>query len=118
MYPEAVGRITDQFFLQLPALVATPREDEEGPSQLTAEEIDVAVDRVRTKAKKAPGLDGIPNSVWTIVHRTNPGRLDVFSVALENGVFPTRWNVARGWYYCKNLANQLGTQSHFGHSAC
>ncbi len=40
--------------------------------------------------KKAPGPDGIPNSVWTIVHQTNPGILDaVFKVMLKSGVFPT-----------------------------
>ncbi len=37
--------------------------------------IDAAVDRVRAKAKKAPGPDRITNSVWTIVHRANQGYL-------------------------------------------
>ncbi len=92
---EAVGTIMDQLFLQLPALVVTPQEDE-GPPLLTAEEIDVAVDRVCAKAKKALGPDGIPNSVWTIVHRANPGIFDaVFNIALKSGVFPTRWKVAQ-----------------------
>ncbi len=60
-----------------------------------ADEIDAAVDRVRTKAKKAPRPNGIPNSVWTIVHRANPGILNaVFNVTLKSGVFPTRWKVA------------------------
>ncbi len=80
----------DQLFLQLPALVITCREDEEGPPLLTAEEIDAAVDRVRIKAKKAPGPEEIPSSVWTIVHQTNPGILEgVFNLALKSGVFPT-----------------------------
>ncbi len=56
---EVVGKIMDQLFPQLPALVVTPQEDEEGPPLLT----DAAVDRVRAKAKKAPGPDRIPNSV-------------------------------------------------------
>ncbi len=96
MEPEGVGRIKDQLFQQLQALVATPWEDEEGPPLLTVEEIDVAVDRVCTKAKKAQGLDGIPNSEWTIVQRANPGTLDtVFSTDLKSGVLPTRWKVAQ-----------------------
>ncbi len=91
MEPEAVGKIMDHLFPQLPALVVTPQEDEEGPPLLTAEEIDAAVDQVRAKAKKAPGPDGIPNSVWTIVHRANPRILDaVFNLALKSGVFPTQ----------------------------
>ncbi len=52
---ETVGTIMDQLFPQLPALVVTPWENEEGPPLLTAEEIDAAVDRIRVKAKKAPG---------------------------------------------------------------
>ncbi len=84
------GTVMDQLFSQLPALVVTSWEDREGPPLLTAEEIDVAVERVRAKAKKMPGPDGIPNSVWTIVHRANPGILDaVFNKALKSGVFPT-----------------------------
>ncbi len=95
MEPEAVGKIMDQLLTQLPALVVTHQEDEEGPSLLTAEEIDAAVDRVRAKAKKTPSPDGIPNSVWAIVHRANPGILDtVFNLALKSGVFPTQWKVA------------------------
>ncbi len=90
METEAVGKIMDHLFPQLPALVVTSREDEEGPPLLTAEEIDAVVDRVRAKAKKAPSPDEIPNSVWTIVHRANPGILDaVFNLALKSGVFPT-----------------------------
>ncbi len=54
------------------------------------------MDRVRAKAKKAPSPDRIPNSVWTIVHQAYPGILDaVFNLALNSGVFPTRWKVAR-----------------------
>ncbi len=67
-HPEAGGRIMDQLFSQLPALVATPLEDEEGPPLLMAEEIDAAVDRVCAKARNTPGPDGIQNSVWTMVH--------------------------------------------------
>ncbi len=60
---EAVGKIMDQLFLQLPALVGTPWEAKEGPPLLTEEEFYAAVDRVCTKPKKALGPDGIPNSV-------------------------------------------------------
>ncbi len=60
MEPEAVGRILDQLFPQLPALMVTSREAEGGPPLLTTAEIDAAVDRVCTKFRKAPGLDGIP----------------------------------------------------------
>ncbi len=110
MEPEAVGKIMDQLFPQLPALVVTHWEDEEGPPLLTVEEIDAAVDRVRAKASKASGPDGIPNSVWTIVHRANPGTLDaVFNLVLKSGVFPTRWKVAQ---------LVLLAQPRFGHSAC
>ncbi len=63
MEPEAVGKIMDQLFPLLPALVVTTREDEEGPPLLTAEEFIAVMDRVRAKAKKAPGPDGIPQSV-------------------------------------------------------
>ncbi len=77
MEPEAVGEITDQLFLQLQELKVTPQEAEERPPLLMAEEIYVAVDRVRAKAKKVLGLDGIPNSVWTITHRANPEILNV-----------------------------------------
>ncbi len=56
-----------RLFPQLPALVVTPREVEEGPPLLMEEEIDAAIGRVCTKAKKAPGPDGIWNSVWTVV---------------------------------------------------
>ncbi len=95
MEPEAVGKIMDQLLPQLPAPVVTPREDEEGPPLLTAEEIDAAVDQVRAKAKKAPGPDEIPNSVWTIIHQANPGILNVvFNLALKSGVFPSRWKMA------------------------
>ncbi len=42
-----------------------------------------------------PGPDFTLNSVWTIVHRANPGILDaVINIALKSGVFPTRWKVA------------------------
>ncbi len=85
MEPEAVGKIMDQLFPQLPALVVTPREDKEGPPLLMAEEINAAVDRVRAKVKKAPGPDRIPNNVWTIVHQANPGILvAVFNLALKS----------------------------------
>ncbi len=61
-----------------------------------AEEIDVAEDQVRAKAKKMPGPDGILNSEWIVVHRANPGILDtVFNIALKSEVFPTHWKVAR-----------------------
>ncbi len=63
MVPEAEGIITNQLFLQLPALMVTFREAEEGPPLFTAVEIDAAVDRVGSKAREAPGPDGIPNSV-------------------------------------------------------
>ncbi len=66
-----MGRIVDQLFLQLPALVATAWENEEGPPLLTAEEIDAVVDQVHTKARKVPGPNGIPNSVWCEDHRTS-----------------------------------------------
>ncbi len=98
METESVGTIMDQLFPQPPQhwWSHPGGEDEKGPPLWTAEEIDAAVDRVRAKAKKAPGPDGIPNSVWTIVHRANPGILDaVFNIALKSGVFPTRWKVAQ-----------------------
>ncbi len=67
--------------------MGTPQEDKEGPPLLMAGEIGVAVDRVCARAKKAPGPDGIPNSMWTIIHRANPGILDaVFNIALKNRV--------------------------------
>ncbi len=57
---------------------------------LTAAEINTAVaDRVRTEPRKAPGADGISNTAWTILHRANPGILDVvFNSALKSKVFP------------------------------
>ncbi len=55
------------------------------------EKIDAVVDRVRAKAKKALGPDGIPNNVKTIVHQANNGILDtVFNAVLRSGVVPTR----------------------------
>ncbi len=96
MEPEAVGKTMDQLFPQFRALVVSPWEDEKGPPLLMAEEVDAVVDRVCAKASKAPGPDGILNSVWNIVHRANPGILDaVVNLALKSGVFPTRWKVAR-----------------------
>ncbi len=87
---EAVGRIIDYLFLQLPALVVTTREAEEGSSLLKAAEIDAAVNRIRDNARKAPRPDGIPDSVWAIVHRANHRILaTVFNSVLKNGVFPT-----------------------------
>ncbi len=94
MEPEAVDRIVDQLFLQLPALVVTPWEAVEGTPLMTASEIDVTVDWVRTKARQAPMPDGILNSVWTIVHWTNPAILDVvFISTLKSWAFPTRMKV-------------------------
>ncbi len=49
-----MGRIMDRLYPQLPALVVTPQEAEEGPPLLTAE-IDAVADRVYTKARKGPG---------------------------------------------------------------
>ncbi len=78
----------DHLFPQFPAPMVTLWEAEEGPLPLTAAEINAAVDRVRTKkARKAPGPDGRPNSVWTIVRWANPEILDiVFNSALKSGV--------------------------------
>ncbi len=55
-------------------------EAEEEPLLLTGAEIDVVVDRVYTKARKALEPDGIPKSVWTIVYRIN---LRVLNAALK-----------------------------------
>ncbi len=52
MEPEAVGRITEHLSPQLPTLVVTSREIEEGPPLLAATEIDAAIDRVCDKARK------------------------------------------------------------------
>ncbi len=39
--------------------------------------------------RKAPWPDGIPNSVWTIVRRANPGIHDaIVNPALKSTVFP------------------------------
>ncbi len=93
---KAVGTIMDQLFPQIPTLVVTPWEDEERPPLLMVEEIDAAVYQVRAKAKKVPWPDGIPNRMWTIIHRANPGILDaVFNIALKSTIFPTRWKMAR-----------------------
>ncbi len=62
---EAVGRILDQLFLQLPALVVALWEAEEGPPLWMATEIDAAGDWVCTMARRAPDPKGIPNSVRT-----------------------------------------------------
>ncbi len=63
---------------------------------MTAAEIDAAIDRVRTKARKGPGPKGIPNSMWTIVHQANPGMLDtVFNSVLKSRIFPNGWKVSR-----------------------
>ncbi len=62
MEPEAVRKIMDRLLPQLPALEVTHREDEEEPPLLMVE-VDVAVNRVCAKTKKAPSPDGIPNSV-------------------------------------------------------
>ncbi len=59
MEPEAVRRIMDQLFPQLPALVVTLQEAEEGLPLLKTAEIDAA--------GKASEPDGIFNSEWTIV---------------------------------------------------
>ncbi len=59
-----------------------------------AAEIDVAVDRVCTKARKAPESDRISNNLLTMVLYADPGILDiVFNPALKSRVFPTRWKV-------------------------
>ncbi len=65
---ESLGRIVDQLFPQLPALVATPQEDEEGPPLLTAEDIDEMVDQVRAKARKMPTRW---NTEQCVDHRTS-----------------------------------------------
>ncbi len=114
MEPEAVGKIIDQLFLQLPTLVVTT----EGPLLLTEEEIDAAVDRVCAKAKKALGPEGIPNSVWTIVHWANSGILDtVFNAALKSGVLPTQWKVSQ-LVLLRKSGKPIGHPPHFGRSAC
>ncbi len=67
----------DELFPQLSALVVTPWEAEEGPSLLMIAEINAAVDRACIEARKAPGPNEIPYSGWTIVHRANPGILNL-----------------------------------------
>ncbi len=53
----------------------------------TAAEIDVAVDRVLTMVKKSSEPDGIPNSVCTITHWSNPGILNgIFNLAYKSRV--------------------------------
>ncbi len=82
---EVVGKIMDQLFPQLPALVVTPWKVEDGSPLLMEKQIDAAIDRVWAKAKKAPGPDGMPNNVWTIVHWSNSEILDtVFNAALKS----------------------------------
>lgn len=72
-----------------------PLEVEDFPP-LTEPEIEAVVDHCRSKAKKTPGPDEIPNSVWSIVHRANPGWLTtVFNADLSEGVFPARWKMAQ-----------------------
>ncbi len=77
--PEAVGRIMDHLLPQFLVPVITLQKAEEWPSLLTAAEINVAVDRVYTKARKAPGPDGIFNSVLIIVLWANPRQSMQFS---------------------------------------
>ncbi len=73
-----------------PALMITLWDAEEGPPQLMAVNIDVAVVRVCTNARKTLGPDGIPNSVWTIVHQANLGIYDSVSNSdLKSKVFTT-----------------------------
>ena len=96
MEPEAVRETIDHLFPQHPALTDPPLEVEGVIPPLSEAEVDAAVERIRSKAKKAPGPDGILNSVWTIVHRALPGILAaVFNVCLRSGTFPTQWKVAQ-----------------------
>ncbi len=83
-----------------------------------AAEIDVGVDQVCTEVRKAPGVDGISDSVWTIIDGPNPGILDmVLNSPLKSGVLLNRLKVS--WLvYCKNLAGQSETQPRFGGFAC
>ncbi len=71
---------------------------EEEVTLLTATEIDAAVDRVRTEARKAPGRDGIPNSVWTIVHRANPGILDSCGLWKASKIYINMQNIFPFWH--------------------
>ena len=77
-------------------MAALPIVEEDGISLLDTEEVDAAVNRLRGKYWKAPGLDEIPNPVWTAIHSVDPALLvDTFNAAITGGLFPVRWKKAR-----------------------
>ena len=86
MGPEAVGGIRDVLFPQHPPLTVTIPGLRENVPFLSTEEVNKAVDRLKGKDHKAPGLDGIPNPVWFSLHEADSSLLvDMFNKALVEG---------------------------------
>ncbi|KAL4082299.1 hypothetical protein QTP88_030085 [Uroleucon formosanum] len=76
-----------------PADLAGARSED--VTEFSVEEVSAAVSRFGSRCR-APGPDGIPSRVWSVVHAVSPGRLvGVFNLCLREGVFPGRWKRAR-----------------------
>ncbi|KAL4147788.1 hypothetical protein QTP88_002137 [Uroleucon formosanum] len=98
MEPQTIRDIAAVLFPQgdgdgEPADLAGARSED--VTEFSVEEVSAAVSRFGSRCR-APGPDGIPSRVWSVVHAVSPGRLvDVFNLCLREGVFPGRWKRAR-----------------------
>ncbi|CAI6363639.1 unnamed protein product [Macrosiphum euphorbiae] len=65
------------------------------PVPFTADEVNAAVDRARSK-NKAPGPDCINSKILAAVHKANQCTLrDLFNKCLHQGIFPSEWKFSR-----------------------
>ncbi|KAL4082608.1 hypothetical protein QTP88_010121 [Uroleucon formosanum] len=98
MEPQTIRDIAAVLFPQgdgdgEPADLAGARSED--VTEFSVEEVSAAVSRFGSRCR-APGPDGIPSRVWSVVHAVSPGRLvGVFNLCLREGVFPGRWKRAR-----------------------
>ncbi|KAL4141335.1 hypothetical protein QTP88_003990 [Uroleucon formosanum] len=98
MEPQTIRDIAAVLFPQgdgdgEPADLAGARSED--VTEFSVEEVSAAVSRFGSRCR-APGPDGIPSRVWSVVHAVSPGRLvGMFNLCLREGVFPGRWKRAR-----------------------
>ena len=91
---DAMKKIVDSLFQTHP-----PREHQNSKKfaetpLFTIEELERHI--VNLPKRKAPGPDGIPNEILTLVYKSHPNLLlDLYNACLQQGVFPHRWKMAR-----------------------
>lgn len=72
MEPGALRNVVDKLFPEHPTLMVTSPAVNEDVSLLGVEDMNCAVEQQRLKKTKAAGPNGIPDSVWLIVHHAVP----------------------------------------------